>query len=186
MLSQFKKIIKAIFISGALLTPFGVSAQKMDTQQVDGFTNEVTIFTTTETFASTTTGDNLVAYFARTGDTAYRLHIGCNLLTENNGYYRVSKGSHILLKLADNSLITLTVVQDVEASVQTLREGYYTNQYWAISMPIYVSRDDIYKISQADFTGARVEADGKYIDFGMKPKESLMLNKLAALILSQK
>jgi hypothetical protein len=186
MLSQFKKIIKAVFISGALMMPFGVAAQGMDDPQVDGFTHEITIYTTGWIIASTTADGNLAAWFSRTGDTTYRLHIRCKLLSDNYDHYRVSRGSHVLLKLVDNSLITLPVMTDVEAGVLEIKGSSYTNQYWDATMVFYMSRDEIYKISQADFTGARVEADDKYIDLGMTPKQSLLLNKLAALMLSQK
>jgi hypothetical protein len=57
--------------------------------------------------------------------------------------------------------------------------------YWSATVQCDMTRDDLKKIAKLDFTAARVEADDMNIDFGIEPKESLMLKKMATLLLAQ-
>jgi hypothetical protein len=179
MLPQLKKVI---FLSSILLAPCVTLAQKMDKPVVDGFTHEVTTSTTQDVVAVASDG-YLLGYFAKKSG-VYTLYLRSDVVPGSHSSYHVAKGNSVFLKLANDSLITLSTNKDGQANEEWHQDHYYRLPYWTAYIECTVQTADMNKISQSDFTGVRIVSDSDNIDFGMRPEESNKLKKMAVLILS--
>jgi len=178
---HLKKITKVVIVFTVLVFPLVTYGQKMDKPVVDGFTHEVTTSTTQDIVAFASDG-YLLGYFARKSG-VYSLYLRIDLIPDSHSSYHVAKGNSVFLKLANDSLITLSTNKDAQANVEWHQDHYYRLPYWTAYIECTVQIADVRKISQSDFTGFRIVSDSENIDFGMKSEESNKLKKMASLIL---
>jgi hypothetical protein len=182
MSMHLKKITKIVIVFTVLVIPLATYGQKMDKPVVDAFTHEVTISTTQDVVAVASYG-YLMGYFARKSG-VYTLYLRSDLVPESHGSYHVPKGNSVFIKLANDSLITLTINKDAPANEEWHKDHYYRYPYWTAYVECTVTVNDMHKISQSDFSGVRIVSDNDNIDFGMRPEDSNKLKKMAMLILS--
>ncbi len=182
MSMHLKKITKAVIIFMVLISPLFSYGQKMDKPVVDGFTHEVITSTTQDVVAVASYG-YLMGYFTKKSG-VYTLYLRSDLVPGSHGSYHVPKGNSVFIKLANDSLITLTINKDAQANEEWHKDDYYRLPYWTAYIECTVPVNDMHKISQSDFTGVRIVSDNDSVDFGMRPEDSNKLKKMAVLILS--
>src|ERR1700748_2675093 len=111
MLSQIKKSVRSLFAVIVFAMPFAAAAQKMEKPVIDKFTNDTTLFTTTEKIsggngAFSSSNEDIKAYVSKLKGAVY-LHIVVELSATYYHWFQVSNGNTVILKLADNSIISL-------------------------------------------------------------------------------
>ena len=183
MITQFKKIS---LLSSILLFPFMALAQKMDKPQIDKFTNDTTYFTTTEKIVGNkgslaSSAENIEAYLSNNkGD--IKLHLKVELTVFDHGFFRISQGNNVLVKLSDNTIITLSNIAAVESKREGIGPRITGRLCWTAEVACALSPDVISKISSSTITTIRVEADGQNLDFDVKGKDSGIIKKMIGLI----
>jgi hypothetical protein len=187
MLSHLKKIMKTILFLVALIIPFISKAQKMGEPNIDKFTNDTTLFTSIEKIGTNVLNFNyseqLEAYYSKSNRFVY-LHLIVELPDGAEKFFRVSEGNSILIKLADNTLISLQSLADVNAKIDDLPGGFLGQgiPYWRADVTLESTKETMAKLSSSVITAIRVQSDKSNIDFDINTKSSDIIKKMIQLI----
>ena len=188
MLSQLKIITRSGFVAVMLLMSFAALAQKMDKPQIDKFTHDTAFFTTTEKIAGnkgslSSSAENIEAYTSNKNG-VINLHLKIELTTFDHNRFQVTSGNKVLIKLADNTLVTLTNIADVASMREGIGARVTGRECWTAVVALNTVKDDMARIWQSDITAIRIEADGQNFDFDIKTKDSKVIQKMFSLILA--
>lgn len=190
MYSQLKKITKTILITTFLVLPAIAFSQKLNKPSIDKFSNDTIHSTSQEKIGSkdsftSTSAEYLNAYLVKINSHVY-LKLELDLTIDDHKYFVVDTGKKAFFKLVNNTVLSLANVKPVEATQQTIKNGFVQRDYLTTVMLYPISNGDIQKILASAVTTIRVEMDDQYVDFDIKPKNSDMLKKMFTLIISAK
>ncbi|HJP63202.1 MAG TPA: hypothetical protein VJ844_07145 [Mucilaginibacter sp.] len=165
-------------------------AQKMNNPVIDKFTNDTTFSTKIEKIAvksGSIYNNRLEAYFSKSGRDI-NLHFIVELPTTEAKFFRISAGSRLIIKLTDDSLITLTNPANLksigkEISGGTLGLGLAS---WVADITLPLSNNDVEKLSHNTVAAVRVQTDKSTIDFFVDFKHSGLFQKMTLLIKNAK
>jgi len=174
--------LKIVLAASLFLASCGIG---MDVPKVNGYTGQVTLETESAEIASNgstfETSNYLTAYIEIIPRNGYYLHLNADANYDHNDSFVVKFGQTLNFKTRGGELITFITPADAAAISITTIDHYYRNHYWS-AQPVYaLSYEDLVKITQSNFIGARLETDKGDMDFAMSNKESDDLKKLASL-----
>ncbi|MBS1531929.1 MAG: hypothetical protein JSU01_16620 [Bacteroidetes bacterium] len=188
MFSQTLKFLSLSCLS--LVIPSVLLAQKMDKPQIDKFTNDTTLLTTRASIAKKDVGayyQQLEIYCSKTqGEVT--LHLIVDLPQREYYRYRIAAGSAILLKLADNALISLRSPADL-ISVTGAEKGGQFNQgisTWTVDIGLELSTQNLQRLSKVEVTAVRIPTDRSNIDMDLNSGDRAILQNMVLLIASAK
>lgn len=183
-----KKIYRIFLVSICILMPFLASAQKMEKTQIDKFTNDTSYFTTTEKIAGgngafSSSNEDIKAYASKSKGEIY-LHLVVELSATAYHRFAVSSGNAVIIKLADNSIVNLNAVNNVQAE----REGGGTlitgRMCWVGDVSTHIDKTNVAKMLSLAVVAIRVQTDANNLDFDIKSKDAATLTKMFQLIVA--
>lgn len=188
MSTSIKKIVRRFIGICLLAAPFIVQAQKMDKPQIDKITNDTTFFTTTEKVAGnkgslSSSAEDIEAYLSYKNG-IINLHLKVELTTMDHNFFRVSSGNKVLIKLADNTVVTLSNIADEHAVREGVGPRITGRLCWTADVACNLGKEDISRMSSSVIKVIRVEADGQNLDFDVKQKGSDIITNMFLLILN--
>jgi len=185
----FKKINKPFLFIIFFVLPVSAFCQKLNKPVIDKFTNDTTLSTTQEKIGSTEKFSSTTATFLKASvykiKGIYFLSVELDASSDNN-YFIVDKDNKILLKLANNNVVTLSNLNESDATHQTIKSGFVQRDYWVAIINYQLTKDDIAALSGSALTTVRVAADHQNFDFDIESKGSETLGKMLTLITSGK
>jgi hypothetical protein len=187
MLSHFKKIT---FAFSLLTVPFAALAQKMDKPVIDKFTNDTTLVTAKESIVKKDVGayyEQLTAYFSKSHGNIY-MHLVVDLPQADFYRFRVGAGSTVILKMADHTTISLPCLVEVRSATGT-EHGGFLNQgiaTWTADVTLYLSNDQVNKLSHAGVNAIRIPSDRSNMDFDVKFQQAGVFQRMLLLITGTK
>jgi len=191
MLSQVKKSSRSLFIAFVLSVPLTVAAQKLEKPVIDKFANDTTYFTTTEKIAATKSSmsqsvENIEAYLSKKKGVVFG-HFSLVLSIDDHKCYHVTAGNQILLKLADNSIVSLSCIDDRQPKRISYGSHFLKTLDWACwsaDIPFGLVENDFKKIAASPVVSIRIQTDEQNYDFDIKPKDTATLSKMFQLIVN--
>jgi len=183
---MLKPFAQFCFVAFLLMLPLTGFSQKLEKMMVDKFSNDTTKRTTMERIGavdsfSSPEANYLNAGVTKAGDVIF-LDIELDATTINNYYFTVSNGDNLLLKLADNSVIKLTNLNDPNTYKDRIKHGFIEREYFIANMAYAITNFQIDDLMASDVVAIRVETDGGHFDFDVKPKGNAVLKKTFKLI----
>jgi hypothetical protein len=184
-----KKISKPFLFIIFFVLPVSAFCQKLNKPVIDKFSNDTTLSTTqekvgsTEKFSSTTATFFKASFYKIKG--LYFLSVELDASSDNK-YFIAQKDDKILLKLANNSIVTLSNLNESDATHQTIKSGFVQRDYWVAIINYHLSKDDIAALSSSALTTVRVQTDQQNFDFDIESKGNDAFTKMLALITSGK
>jgi len=193
MLSQLKKLGKLLPVIVLSAVHFAASAQKVEKPVIDKFTNDTTYFTTTEKVAATNGSmsqsvENIEAYASKKKSAIFG-HFNLIVTVADHKCFHVSNGSQILLKLSDNSIVSLSCIDDKESKRISYGSHFLKTLNWACwsaDIPFKLTNEDIQKINASLVVGIRIQTNEQNYDLDIKPKDAATLTKMFQLIVAAK
>lgn len=169
------------------MVPVTISAQKLLKPSIDKFTNDTVRSTTQVRFATVSGYLDIRVQFLTASVSAInndvQLDLEVDIRKETYKFFRINKGSNTLLKLADNTIVKLSNVKDMDSQEHGFGGGIMAaTPCWATVMNYSLSKEDIQKLLSSNVTAVRVEADNQTFDFDIKPKDGDLIKKMLLLI----
>ncbi|WP_259071185.1 hypothetical protein HDF24_24025 [Mucilaginibacter sp. X4EP1] len=186
--SSPKKIARAFFV--VLLFPFIAFGQKLNKPITDKFTNDSLRFTSFESIAfdnpSGAGGVNLFCSFIKGNNGIVCLNLQVVAYQSDFTAFFNAGGNSVMIKLADNSILTLTDIRGVLAVPPEIQNNGFTNGLYSAHFLYALSSQDISRIKASWATDFRVTSNKQIMDFALKPKGGDMFAALLALIVDAK
>jgi hypothetical protein len=187
MKTYIKKIAGILVVSALLLIPAISFSQTMDTPYIDKFTNDTTLFTTDQMIAHYKNENQGIrreinVYFAKYKGQV-TLHFIVKLPTDEYRRFSISAGTTILVKLADNTLLTLSTTNDAIPAAGETKNGY---NCWQTDIIMALSSGDLEKLSLSAMTAIRIEVSPDNIDFDCLPNINAPVKNMISLITAAK
>lgn len=175
-----------LILSLACMSVAGYS-QKMEKPEVDQISGETTLRTSKETvFKNITfsgTLKELTAYgYQKENTKALSFEIEFNFGHSEN--FSIHKGDKAMLKLADNSIVTLFATSD--NSSETNKKKLGKSETTRLLMLYYLTPEDIKKLSDSNVKFIRFQNSDTDIDYELKEKNYPVIGKLVKMIADAK
>jgi hypothetical protein len=169
-----------------LFIPSALFAQKMDKPLIDKFTNDTTLLTAKASIAKKDVGayyQQLEPYFSKVHG-EITLHLIVDLPQADADRFYINAGSAILLKLADNTLISVPSATDIK-SITGEERGGFLNQgisTWTADIGLELSAADVKKLLTTAITAIRVPTNKSNMDFDISFNDAGILQRMILLI----
>ena len=174
------KLCVITLLLSSLFATFNAAAQEIDKITVDGFTGDTT--TTTQIWNAGSNPNEYLGIGFSSSAHKPRIRLETDLRAEGRTRYTINQGGNVYLKMSDNNIITLNVIQDTQAVRASVRHGYYSNNYWTAIIDCALTDDDMDKLRTLTIKAVRIHTDQGDVDFGIDPKAVMPILKLRSLL----
>lgn len=161
-----------------LLTCLSTNAQKIRKKEVDKFTKQETIYTSSESlykrYFMGIPQKSLDFYLKKSGET----YIMFATIT-NNECDKYDENSGITLLLENDDVVKLFTSY---TGLSTIPKYSSRNDEWAFETAFKISKDDVLKLTGNAISDVRISTIDSYYDIELKPKKRDLLKKMLLLL----